>query len=342
VAFKTNGHTTIVLAGALLLLAGFTLVRFLFNFDQLQRLEEENGGSRVVEDSEGLTSLAPGSVSAPSAQVDAWLAPLNRYRAMAGLAPVTADLRLSHGDVLHSRYLTLNYAPRMGELRIGAEAHTEDPANPAFTTEGAASARVSDIDWLWDPGGRPGPSWAIDDWIQGPFHRMQIINPDLRRVGYGADCHGPVCFAALDTGAGVERPSGETAQWPKPLLFPPDGSVINSSAFGSEWPDPLTSCTGYTSPAGLPITLELGPGSSAQVAGYSLRRIDDGRASIEACAFDAGTYVNPELAAQRTARDILKQFGAIVVVPLKPLEGGQYMVEINADKTYNWSFSIAR
>jgi hypothetical protein len=349
VALNTNKYTTIAVAGALLVLAGFTVVRFLFNFDQMQRLEEEDPGSGpvgVLPDSEGSRSRAPGSatesVTVQSAEVEEWLAPLNRYRTMVGLAPVVADLRLSHGDVLHSHYLTLNYAAQTRSLRLGAEAHTEDPANPAFTAEGAASARASDIDWLWDPGGRPGSSWAIDDWINGPFHRMQVINPYLRKVGYGADCQGAVCFAALDTGAGVEHVSAEAAPWPTPLFFPPHGSVINSSTFTGEWPDPLTSCSGYTPPAGLPITLELGGGSTIPlVSDYSLKRVDHDPRMIEACAFDASSYVNPEPSAQSTARDILSQFGAIVIVPRTPLEPGRYIVEINAGKNYRWSFSIA-
>jgi hypothetical protein len=280
------------------------------------------------------------TVAAP-AEVAAWLDPLNRYRAMAGLAPVTADAQLSRGDFLHSHYLALNYAPQLPDLRLGAEAHTEDSTKLGFTAEGAAAARASDVDWLWDPRSGPKPAWAIHDWMQVPFHRMQIINPYLHRVGYGADCQGAVCFAALNTGTDVDPPSAAPSRWRKPLVFPPDGSVMESGVYSGEWPDPLASCPGYTSPAGLPITMELGHLLAPGFSDYSVRGAETDSASIAACAFDANTYVNPDTGAQTAARAILSDFGAIVVVPRQPLSPGRYVVAISAGQRYTWSFSVA-
>jgi len=260
---------------------------------------------------------------------------------MVGLAPVTADPKLSHGDFLHSRYLAINYAPQLPRLSLGAEAHTEDSARPGFTPEGAAAARSSDIDWTWDPHSRPESSWAIHNWMQVPFHRMQIINPYLHRVGYGTDCQEAVCFAALNTGTDVDPPSTLPSRWPKPVVFPPDGAVMESGEFSGEWPDPLTSSPGYTSPAGLAMTLELGHLIEPSVADYSVKKADNG-AAIEACAFDANTYLNPDPAAQSTARAILSQFGAVVIVPRRPLSAGRYVVALTAGQRYSWSFSIAR
>ena len=351
-AFNTNQLAAVIVTGILLLVAGFTTVKFLLNFDELQRLAEENGGSRAVEappstESSGKEAVvSPDKALAPT--VDAlpgaatWLGPLNRYRAMVGLAAVAADAQLSRGDFLHSHYLALNYAPQLPDLHLGADAHTEDPAKLGFTAEGAAAAPASDVDWSWDPRSAPKPSWAIRNWMQVPFHRMQIINPYLRRVGYGIDCLGAVCFAALNTGTDVDRPTTMApSRWPKPLLFPPDGSVMDSGAFSGEWPDPLTSCRGYHPPAGLPITLELGHLIEPGLSNYSVMRVDAGGASIEACAFDANTYVNSDPAAQAAARATLRDFGAIVVVPRRPLSPGRYVVAITAGQRYTWSFSIA-
>jgi hypothetical protein len=348
-AFHINQRTTLIVAGVLFLLAGFSIVTFVLNFGQLQRLAEENSDTRAgeatlsIEPSRTGAIVAPGAEPAPVAraptEVAAWLAPLNRYRAMVGLAPVTADAQLSHGDSLHSNYLAVNYAPQLADLRLGAEAHTEDPDKPGFSAEGAAAARASDVDWMWDPRSRPKPSWAIDNWMQVPFHRMQIINPYLHRVGYGTDCHEAVCFAALNTGTDVDPPPA--MPWPKPLVFPPDGSVMDSGTFSGEWPDPLTACHGYTSPAGLPITLELGHSIEPGFSDYSVKRADGNSASIEACAFDANTYVNSDSAAQSTARTILSQFGAIIIVPRWPLLPGRYVISLTAGQRYTWSFSIA-
>jgi hypothetical protein len=315
----------------LFLLAGFTIVRFLLNFNQLQRLAEEDSSTRPV---------ASIPLSAEPAEVAAWLAPLNRYRAMVGLAPVTADAQLSRGDLLHSHYLVVNYASQLPDLRLGAEAHAEDAAKPGFTTEGTMAARASDVDWMWGSHSWSQPSWAIDNWMQAPFHRMQIINPYLRRVGYGTDCQGTVCFAALNTGTDVDPPSPIPSLWPKPLIFPPDGSVMDSGTFSGEWPDPLTSCPGYTSPAGLPMTIELGHSIEPGLSDYSVKVADANSPSIEACAFDASTYINSDPVAQSTAHTILSHFGAIVIVPRRPLSPGRYVVALTAGQRYTWSFSI--
>jgi hypothetical protein len=333
--------------GLLFLLAGFSVVKFMLNFDLLQRLEEESGSGGTAETRlRGGTSGAE-SVSAETAgpvasvpELRAWLAPLNRYREMVGLPPVTADAQLSRGDSLHSHYLAVNYASLGRDLHLGADAHSEDVAKPGFSDEGAAAARASDVDWVWDPRGRPGPWWAIDNWMQAPFHRMPIINPYLRRVGYGTECREAVCFAALNTGTDVARAPAIPAPWPKPVIFPPDGSVIEVGEFSGEWPDPLTSCPGYTSPAGLPITIEFGHLVETRFSEYSISKADDGTL-IEACAFDANTYVNADPMAQATARAILRDFGAIVIVPRPALSPGRYIVTLTAGQKYSWSFSIA-
>jgi hypothetical protein len=350
-AFNTNQRAAAIVTGILLLLAGFTIVKFLLNFDELQRLAEENGSSLALEaspstESSGREAIAsPDKALAPTAGaplgVATWLGPLNRYRAMVGLAPVAADAQLSRGDFLHSHYLALNYAAQLPDLRLGADAHIEDPTKLGFTAEGAAAGPASDVDWSWDPRSAPRPSWAIRNWMEVPFHRMQIINPYLDRVGYGTDCLGAVCFAALNTGTDVDPPSTALSRWPKPLVFPPEGSVMDSGAYSGEWPDPLTSCPGYKPPAGLPITLELGHLIEPGLSDYSVTAADANSASIEACAFDANTYVNSDKSAQTAARATLRDFGAIVVVPRRPLSPGRYVVAITAGQRYTWSFSIA-
>jgi hypothetical protein len=340
----------LLIISALFLLAGFGLVNFLLNFDQLQRLAEDSKGSSGLmapahnsssaTDIPGATSEAlPSSID--SGGVEEWLVTLNHYRAMVGLPPVTADPQLSRGDSLHVHYLAVNYAPLGRNLRLGAEAHTEDPVRPAFTEDGEAAARASDIDWSWNPRTRPKPSWAIGQWMQVPFHRMPIINPYLHKVGYGFVCDGAACFAALNTGTDVDGFPAVLQPWPRPVVFPPDGSVVQMSRFSEEWPNPLTSCPGYESPAGLPITLELGHMLVPDFSDYSVTEVDHDT-PLEACAFNANTYVNPDAVAQTAARALLTDFGAIVIVPRRPLSSGRYAVSVTASRhRYSWVFTVA-
>jgi len=331
----------------LCLLAGFTIVRFLLNFDQLELLAEQSGSNHGLNASgfaeSGVTARTSPGAALPAGEESiafrAWLAPLNHYRAMAGLPPVTADASLSHGDFLHSHYLSVNYAPQLPELRLGAEAHMEDPGKPGFSAEGAAAADASDVDWMWGSNAGTDSSWAIDNWMQAPFHRMQIINPYLRAVGYGTDCLGKICFAALNTGSDVDPRS--PAPWPKPLVFPPMGAVMASGTFSGEWPDPLTACPGYKSPAGLPITLEFGHLEQPSLSDYSIKEAEYDGDSVAACAFDASTYVNPDPVAQNAARAVLSQFGAIVIVPRRPLSPGRYLVTVRVPTQLSPANSIS-
>jgi hypothetical protein len=342
-SLSTASGTTIVLGGLLCLLAGFTIVKFVLNFDQLQSSADEYSSlpeaSASAEASGKEIFTSEKSESGGPAEDAAWLTAVNRYRAMVGVPLVTADAQLSRGDALHSHYLAVNYAPQSPKFRLGADAHTEDPTKPDFSREGAEAARASDIDWSWDPQNRPETSWAIDNWMAVPFHRMQIISPYLRRVGYGTACQGEICFAALNTGIDIDPPRAIPSRWPKPLAFPPDASLIEMNQFRGEWPDPLTSCSGYAAPAGLPVTLELGHLIAPEVSDYSIRNADSG-ALIQACALDANNYVNPDAAAQSAARAVLKDFGAVIIVPRRPLAKGRYTVTVTAGQEYSWTFSI--
>jgi hypothetical protein len=351
---SVNRRATAIAAVVLFLLAGFAIGRFVVNFAQLQRLAEESNGSIGTESTASSDTEAPAPIPPPGATRDAvpaqdlaalepWLGPLNRYRKMVGIAPVTADRGLSRGDFLHSQYLVMNFGPQLPSLQLGAMAHTEDPARPWFSAEGLRAAGRSDVDWMWDPHSTPQPSWAIDNWMQVPFHRLQIINPNLVAVGYGTLCRSSVCFAALNTGSDIDSPPPVRSAWPRPLEFPPDGSAVTGGAFEGEWPDPLTSCAGYTSPAGLPITLELGYLDVPGISNYSVRASDASGALLDACAFDANTYVNSDPAAQATGRGVLRQFGAIVIVPRKPLSLGGYAVAVTAgEHQYSWAFRIGK
>ena len=129
------------------------------------------------------------------------------------------------------------------------------------------------------------------------------------------------------------------------MEFPPSGTTIGILSLDSEWPDPLSGCPGYARPAGLAITLEVGAEVEARLGAYSFTR--DGPSSagsgakLEACGFDASSYVNPEAGAQQRARDILHGFGAVVMIPRAPLErGASYTVSMTVNgQQYKWSFS---
>jgi len=282
---------------------------------------------------------------APSPSEDAgpqpWLDALNRYRATAGLAAVRSNPGLSPGAALHSRYIAMNYGDQIRHgVNLGGAMHQEDPSKPGFTAAGAAAGLAGDVDEMWDPATAHQVSWAIDNWMLVPFHRLSILDSRLRSVGYGDYCAAGVCIATLNVHGGVD-PSPTSGSPTAPVEYPPNGSSIKGADFTAEWPDPLTSCAGYETPAGLPITLQLGPLVTPVISSYSITLNSAPSATVEACGIDANSYANPDAATQTVARELLREYGAVIIVPRKSLAPGRYTITLNASgQNYTWSFTV--
>ena len=180
--------------------------------------------------------------------------------------------------------------------------------------------------------------WALDNWMSGPFHRLWILNPRLKRVGYGEFCEQKYCVAALDLGAGIEAaPSG--APLAAPIEFPADKSITTLNSFSDEWPTPLTACAGFAYPAGLPATIELGANVDAKLSDYQITREGHG---MEACGIDAATYQNPVSAEEQRGRQVLRDLGAVAIIPRYPLHPGHYAVSATVNNhAYQWTFTVA-
>jgi uncharacterized protein YkwD len=288
----------------------------------------------------------PVPIHPPSAALD-WLGALNAYRAMVHLGPVTADSKLGAGTLAHAKYLVRNFGAQIAKGRSpGAEMHNENLANPYYTAEGLEAAHQGDVDSVIEyPGHRVLPSWAIDSWMAGPFHRANILNPDLQRVGYGESCQRNVCVSVLNTIGGIDRipPSGTI--YGQPVEFPAPASTTNLIAVSGEWPSPLSVCHGYSFPAGSPITVQIGYYADARLSDFSLVTTSGHSAGTaqDVCGFDAMNYTNPVRTEQDLVRSILHGFGEVVIVPRRPLQRGtSYRVAITINgKRYTWPFSTA-
>jgi len=101
---------------------------------------------------------------------------LNAYRTTCGLQSVKLDPRLSAGCEKHAQYLRLNLNHPSTE---GLGMHNEDPKLPGYTPEGAIAGKAGVITVNSDP------LSAIPAWIDTLYHRVPLIEPNLRRVGFG-------------------------------------------------------------------------------------------------------------------------------------------------------------
>jgi uncharacterized protein YkwD len=368
-------RVTLLVVVAIVFAAGFAITQYMINFDRLQQALESSSASTTAIDhlasspasspslrqaatpvaninapSHSSSALAtPAAVSSndvpepnPGAD-DIWLKPLNQYRESAGLTPVTANPRFSRADYLHSRYIVKNFGKQIAaHMNLGPAMHFEDPSKPWYTAEGAAAGRAGDVDEAWNPHGTLAPTWALDNWMQSPFHRFPILNPHLHSVGYGYMCERGVCIASLNVNGDADPIMSPPAPLAAPIEYPPNRASIDLNSFDGEWPDPLTSCPGYTLPTGYPISIQLGTLVNPGFGKYSLKRTSPSPANLEVCVFDGNTYSNPDAGTQAMMRNQLINFGSIVMMPRAPLDPGSYSVSITAGgHEYSWSFSVA-
>ncbi len=359
-------------AALLLAVGGFAATAYVLRFQRANRAAGTAAPSAAAVAASPAAAASAASAaeagaptSAPASAADPqWLARLNYYRAMVRLPPVLEDPQLSEADALHARYLVKSYAEAIRNSTIGAEAHEENPASPWYTEKGMRAAQKSDVSYWQEarhPPGEPlaehapppgempwgSPGWSIDGWVGIPFHRFSVISPYLRRSGFGRYCDGSQCASALDTLSDLDQFPEHPVPFAQPLEFPPSGATIAIRTLDSEWPDPLTACPGYARPAGFPVTLEVGANVGAKLGAYRLTRDGkssaDSPANLEACGFDASSYSNPDATAAQRGRDILRAFGAVVIIPRAPLDkGASYTISMTVNGwEYKWSFATA-
>ncbi len=267
-----------------------------------------------------------------------WLKEVNAWRAHAGLPPVTENPIWSEGDVLHGRY----------SVKEDILEHDELTTSPWFTTAGRDAAKASN--GAGNGAANAPDSFAIEAWVQAPFHAVGMFDPQLRRVGYGsyreADEVGLQMSGWLDVLRGLGAAPPTTTY---PIFFPANGTVIpipnaeicprGFACFWGETPSPLTHCPGYAGRAGLPLIVQFAPGTTPVVTASTLTL---GDAPLEHCVMTGATYANPNATGQATGRSILAFRRAVVIVPKQPLPANStYVASLTVGgHTHTWSFSI--
>jgi uncharacterized protein YkwD len=108
------------------------------------------------------------------------MADLNAFRKAAGLGEVELDAELSKGCKLHAGYLEKNIEnPKVQGLGI----HDEAPELPGFSEAGQKAGKGSVIAVL------AMPADAMDMWTGSLYHRIPLLRPDLKKVGYALGRH---------------------------------------------------------------------------------------------------------------------------------------------------------
>lgn len=274
-------------------------------------------------------SVAPASALDPPGRNPAsnrWLAVVNYYRATVYLPRVSADDALSRGAHKHADYM----------VRNDVVGHAQDPKNPLFSVIGNEAGTHSNVAGWW--GSEVSDRDFIEMWMVGPFHAVGILRPNLKTVGYGVahDKSGLTSAAALDVihGLSYTPDASETVIWPGHRSTQPLYSYT-----GGEYPDPLSSCRGYSSPVGLPVIVQF----ADPVRNPTFTFKNGAGQSLPACEVDASNYRNSSAAAQSLGRSLLAGDNVVLVIPKAPLEPGKtYVAKVTSGtETARSRFSIS-
>ena len=274
-----------------------------------------------------------------------WLAELNLWRRMAGLNVIVENSKLSLGSAEHARYLVVQGPADVTGFRaydrsIGPRAHVEETASRYYTRAGAIAAIggplaadvIQGADVAWE--GR-NESGDIDSLITAPFHRLSLLAPWAQIGGYGSFGEYPRRAAAL-----ALRGPLKSLRRIQAIEFPPPNSVISLNMLsGSEWPNPIAACHGFERPVGLPITVQTGH----RIALHHSSICDNASHEIiETCGLDAATYRNSDSVQQKRGRELLNAYGAVMLIPRRPLSfGHQYSVAVQTSQgNFDWSFEV--
>lgn len=249
-----------------------------------------------------------------------YLTAVNYYRAMSGLGAVAEDPSLMSGAANHSCYMLSN-----------GISHDEIPGRVGYTVDGDAAGNAANVAVHSDINATTKS--FVDLWMTGPFHAIGVLRPNLQRVGYGECRNGSTptwhSGATLDVLHGLGPKAPQTA----PILFPGNGTTTSLYKFVAESPNPISLCRWKASTlAGLPViammpsTIKTRP--TATLVGPNGKK-------VPVCVL---TWRNTK----GTARAILKQANAVVVVPKAQLATGLQTVTIKFSRRsiVKWSFTV--
>jgi hypothetical protein len=298
---------------------------------------------------------------------------VNYYRAMAKLPPIVDDAAISAGALNHARYLVKNGVAGGDIVLDNKQLHFqtpqdafrwEDKGRPFFTDNGASAGRNAVV--LTASEINLSGADLVDLLMTMPFSGLIPMVPQFSVAGLGAYCDPGQCAIVIAYRFALEKsvrialydgPASdrfwnpglglipmETGRLHTAVEFPPDGATVNFQSFaGKDYPDPLSSCPGYKTPTGTPISFQLGqgygPDDGLEVSSVFVTR--DGT-EIETCLITSASYIGRDSSQTQAGKTGLATVGAAVILPREPLAPGQYKVALKEDgKLYEWGFTVA-
>lgn len=248
------------------------------------------------------------------------LAKINEVRTIASLPRVEIDPILSQSASDHAKYLILNNKftreQNTGDINFTG-ATLEDRLNN-LGYKRASKEMFCQTDNALD---------SIDLFMNTVYHRLRLLNPDLKYLGYGTYKSKDKEIHVFDFGYLNENE--EKFRWDV-IFYPANNSTeIKTNWSGDENPDPLP--LGTQKPLGYPVTIVF----KDKVNSVSKAELID----------ETGNKINSFIITP--INDINnKDFNAVIIVPKEVLKDNtKYVVIVkvnlgkeNIEKDYSWSF----
>jgi uncharacterized protein YkwD len=236
---------------------------------------------------------------ATEAQVQA-LAAVNAYRAASGLAPVDEISTLNAAAQAHADCIVGNCVAYGSS---GTSPHDENPAWPGFTGEDSLD-RITVAGYRLNGGVgeviafEGTPDAAVTGWIDTLYHRIPLLDPNARQLGFGtASLPDDQACAYPYRNADVMEVVSVYPGFEGTALYPPDGArLIPTSFWGREVPQPPRPPAGW--PSGSVVTVHFGTDKPFRVTGHCIvANGDDLQHYIMAATEDreAGVAADPYL-----------------------------------------------
>lgn len=239
---------------------------------------------------------------------------VNDYRRRAGVPAVSLDATLSRGCLAHARYLVRNADVL---ARSKTSVNDEDPQRPGFTLEGQQASRQSDVFSQ-----APTPMSQVDDLMATFFRRVYLLDPNLRRIGFGS-AHdvgrGWRCVLDLIGGRGDQRV----------IVYPGSGQT-DVPCVGADHPSDASA-----EELGFPISVSFGSGAA-------LRNVQAVFAGSDGAALDVILSTPDAPLLPGLPR------GSIAIYPRRPLAPGRsFTITVSAilaggEWRQSWSFTTAK
>lgn len=302
-----------------------------------------------------ITASNAAGTSAPSNEASMSVGPVtgstllplvNERRQRAGLPPLVEEPSWTVGAQNHADYIIRNNGIGTGN---GRSFQPENASQSGYTTSGNDAATNSLQVLSYSPGILPRN--LVSYWARGAFTSLLMLDPRLQRTGggYKVDPYTGTS-AVLDVLRGRNP-----AMVVGPTTFPRAGAAVVAecpertsyvACAGDDYPPVVGFCNipstnPYTYPTfGLPLWIQFGGSVNPVVSAATLTT---GSTSLPVCTVTADTYTAPGApATQALGRSILRDRGAVVLVPPSTLPAGRtYTATVTVNgQQYQWTFDV--